>query len=230
MNKRVIAAVAAGVLALLGVLVLVVWAQGANKRAFEGAELVPVVRITKPVAQGATAAELAGSTEVAKLPAEAVPEGAVTSLSQVSGLSTNATLSPGEVLLKARMVAPGDRGKGNTDVPKGYQELSLSLDSQHAAGGTVKAGDRVGIIASFEPKDGKDSSTNVILHDVLITKITSAAEVKDLTSIMVTVAVETEDAERIVFASDFGRVWLTLQNEDTNKTGEKVITAKDVLG
>lgn len=231
MNKRVIAAVMAGVLALVGVLVLVVWAQGANDRAFDGAKLVSVVRVTQDVSQGASAADLARSTETVRLPAEAVPEGAVTDLDQVSGLTTNASLQSGEVLLKSRMDAPGER-KGKTDVPKGFQEISIALDAEHSVAGAIKAGDRIGMVVTFEPKDSsKPQVTDFVLNQVLVTKIKTAivGDKGEITGSMITVAVKTLDAERIVHSQKWGTVWLTLQNSDTDSSGSKLVTAKEVV-
>lgn len=231
MNKRVIAAVAAGVLALLGVLVLFVWAQGANDRAFEGAKLVSVLRVTEDVSQGASAADLAESTEVVELPAESVPDGAVTELDQISGLATNASLQAGEVLLKSRMVAPGER-KGKTDVPKGFQEISIALDSEHSVAGVVRPGDRVGMIVTFEPKDSSAPQfTDFVLNQVLVTKADTAVvgEKGEITGTMLTLAVKTLDAEKIVHSQKWGTVWLTLQNSDTDTSGAKVITAEEVV-
>lgn len=231
MKKRVIAAVAAGVLALMGVLVLVIWAQGANDRAFAGAKLVSVVRVTKDVSQGASASDLAGSTEVVKLPVTSVPKGAVTDLSEVSGLATNASLQSGEVLLKSRMAAPGER-KGTTDVPTGYQEISIALDPEHSVAGAVKAGDRVGMIVTFEPKDSNAPQfTDFVLNQVLVTKAKTAivGDKGEITGTMLTLAVKTFDAERIVHSQKWGTVWLTLQNADTDTSGDKLITAKEVV-
>ena len=231
MNTRVIAAVAAGALALVGVLVLVVWAQGANDRAFDGAKLVSVVRITKDVSRGATVDDLAGSTEIVKLPAESVPDGAVTNLNQITGLATNASLQSGEVLLKSRMAAPGDR-KGKSDVPKGFQEISIALDPEHSVAGGVKAGDRVGMVVTFEPKDSElPQFTDFVLNQVLVTKVKTAVvgEKSAITGTMVTLAVKTLDAERVVHSQKWGTVWLTLQNADTDTSGAKPITGKEVI-
>lgn len=231
MNKRVIAAVAAGVLALLGVLVLVVWAQGANDRAFEGAKLVTVVRTTDDVSQGASVSDLAESTELVKLPAESVPDGAVTDLDQVAGLATSASLQAGEVLLKSRMVSPGDR-KGSTDVPKGFQEISIALDPEHSVAGTIKAGDKVGMVVTFEPKDSNAPQlTDFVLNQVLVTKAKTAivGDEGEISGSMITLAVKTLDAERIVHSQKWGTVWLTLQNSDTDTSGAKLITAKEVV-
>lgn len=230
MNKRLIAAVAAGVLALMGVIVLVAWAKGANERAFEGADLVSVVRVTQPVAADTKASALAHSTEVARLPKEAVPEGAVTDLSDVAGLSTTTDLQVGEVLLSSRLAAPGAATADKSSVPKGYQEISLSLEAQRVVGGALRPGDRVAVIANFKPEDGADPDFgNLVRHDVLVTKVDSAA-IEDVgAASMVTLAVLTQDAEKIAFAQDFGKVWLTKQNADTEKSGEKLITGKDFV-
>ncbi|MCW2752195.1 MAG: cpaB [Aeromicrobium sp.] len=232
MKKRATAAIAAGVLALLGVLVLVLYAQGANDRAFKGAAMVSVVRVTQNVGSGTSATDLGSSTEIAKLPEASVPDGAVTNLSQVAGLSTNASVQKGEVLLRSRMAAAGDRGKGNTSVPKGFQEVSIALDAQNSVGGTVKVGDRVGVIATG-PFSGSDSQvTGFALDQVLVTKVQSALGAGDksnLTSTMVTLAVKELDAEKVVHAQKWGTIWLTLQNADTDTSGSKLITGKDVL-
>ncbi|MDX6276565.1 MAG: pilus assembly protein CpaB [Nocardioidaceae bacterium] len=233
MNKRAIAAIAAGVLALLGVLVLVLYAQGANDRAFNGAKLVPVVRFTNDVSAGTSAADLAADTQIAKLPSASVPAGAVTNLSQVAGLSTNASVQKGEVLLKSRMAAPGGRSKGSTGVPKGYQEISIALDAEHSVAGSLKAGDRVGLIATFEPKDGtKAQFTNFSLNQVLVMKADTTfatGNKADITATMVTLAVKELPAEKIAHAQKWGAVWLTRQNADTDTSGSKIITAEDVV-
>lgn len=232
MNKRVIAAVSAGVLALMGVVVLVVWAKGANDRAYDGADLVKVVRVTKSVAADTKAEDLAGSTEVAELPSTAIPKGAVTDLAQVSGLSTTTALETGEILLKSRLAGPGGNRKGEIEVPKGYQEISISLDPQRTVGSSLSAGDRVGVFASFDSgATGSVNKTDLVRHNVLVTKVAGTANVKDgsLTGLMITLAVKTKDAEKIVFAAEFGKIWLSAQNVDTDKTGEVVITVKDLV-
>jgi pilus assembly protein CpaB len=232
MKKRAVAALAAGVLALLGVLVLVLYAQGANDRAFKGATLVSVVRLTQDVGSGTSATDLGSSTEIDKLPEASVPDGAVTNLSQVSGLSTNASVQKGEVLLKSRMAAAGDRGKGNTSVPKGFQEVSIALDAQNSLAGTLKVGDRVGVFVTAELKETSAQFTNVLGNQVLVTKVQSTLGGGDkgsLTGTMVTLAVKEFDAEKIVHAQKWGAIWLTLQNADTDTSGGKLVGAKDVM-
>ncbi len=229
MNKRVIAAVAAGVLALLGVLVLVVWAQGANDRAYEGAELVSVVRLTDTVPAGTSSAELDGKTEIVKLPKEAVADGSVTSLDQVSGRETNASLQRGEVLLESRMVAPGERGKGATDVPKGFQEVSFSIDTPRGVANAVKPGDRIGVVSSFASDVAKENVTRTTLENVLVTKVAGGVVNDEVTATVLTVALRAADVQKLVFAQEFGRTWVTLQNADTDQSGDAPLTISGAL-
>lgn len=228
MRKRIIAAVAAGVLALLGVVLLVGWAKAADQRAFEGADLTAVVQVTDPVPAGTKADQLAASTKVVKLPAKAVPDGAVTALGSVEGLATTVALEKGEVLLSSRMGAPGARTGAKSDVPKGMQLITINLEGQRSVGGVVKAGDRVGVFGSFKPEDPKVADwTSLIAHDVLVTKVDKGtADASTVES--VTVAVPTVLAEKVVFSMEFGKVWLSLQTADTAKSGQKVITGADL--
>lgn len=229
MNKRVIAAVSAGVLALLGVLVLVMWAQKANDRAFAGAELVSVVRLTDSVGVGTSAADLADKTEVVKLPNEAVPDGAVTDLADVKGLSTNASVQQGELLLESRMAQPGSgKSKSNGQVPAGMQEITMSLDAEHAAGGGLKAGDKVGILLTFDQNGGAEPFAKSRIDQVLVTRVGGGSGVEDLQTQLVTVAVTSPDAEKIAFGRDLGKVWLTLQNDDTADADTRSTTIKEI--
>jgi pilus assembly protein CpaB len=226
MNKRVIAAVAAAVLALLGVLVLVTWAQRADDRAFEGAKMVDVVRLTKDVAVGTSAAELKKATEVARLPRSAVPDGAVTSLDEVAGLATNASVLKGEVLLASRMARPGTKQEKPSRVPAGYQEVSIALDGERSVAGDIKPGDTVGVIVTTE------TGTNVVANQVLVTKVGTklgSGNEGAATAKVVTIAVKTLDAEKIVHGQRWATVWLTLQDADTDTSGGRRITGEDVL-
>ena len=230
MKKRVIAAVTAAVLAVAGVLALVVWAQDADERAYAGAKRETVYQVKEGVAAGKKVSDLTSSFEQAKLPADAIPDGAVTDLADVAGLTTLASLEPGEVLLESRLGTPGEKSASATSVPAGMQEISFAVDTQHGVGGVIKAGDRVGFIATFEPKSGDQQFANFAIQDVLVTRVERAVSTEeDLTGIMVTLAVKTLDAERVAYTSEWGKVWLTLQNADTDRSGAKIITAKDVV-
>lgn len=228
MNKRVIAAIAAGVLAVVGIGILALWAGQARERAFNGAKLVTVVQVTKQVTAGTPASDLGRSTTTTKLPAAVVPDGAVRSLDQVAGLVTNATLQPSEVLLTSRMSAPGAHAKGGIDVPTGMQEVTVNLEGQRSINGGLKPGDKVALWAS-----GQQSGdwTALIANQVLITRISTGGDVKAdqgaIVALVVTVAAKTSVIEKVVWAAEHGKIWVSLQNSETDGSGAKRLTEGD---
>mgnify|MGYP003353887431 FL=1 len=48
--------------------------------------------------------------------------------------------------------------------------------------------------------------------------------------LLVTLAVTTPQAEQITFAAEFGMIWLTRQNADTDTTGGTILTLEKVYG
>jgi pilus assembly protein CpaB len=48
--------------------------------------------------------------------------------------------------------------------------------------------------------------------------------------LLVTLAVTSAQAEQIVFAAEFGHIWLTGQNGDTDQTGTRIVTLGEVFG
>lgn len=227
MKKRVVAAAMAAVLALLGVVVLVMWAQAADDRAYAGAKRQAVLLVKDAVGAGTKVSEMESSLETRKLPVDAIPDGAVTDLASVEGLTTTTSLAPGEMLLASRLGKPGEKTSSATSVPAGLQEISVAVDTQHGVGGAVKAGDHVGVIGTFNQPA---PATNFIVQNVLVTGVQRAVSAeKDATGLVVTLAVGTEEAERVAHSGEWGKVWLTLENDDTDRGGARRLGTKDVL-
>ncbi len=146
MNKRVIAALAAVVLAVAGVAALLSYARGAEDRAFDGASLVSVLQVKEAVPADTAAADLGGRIESVELPKAAVARGAVTDLSALEGLSTTVALEPGEQVLLSRFAEGGAvvEKPSPSAIPDGMQALTIPVDVARAVGGTLKVGDPFG--------------------------------------------------------------------------------------
>lgn len=223
-NKQLLAIGAAVLLAVLGFAALFAYAKGADDRAFEGTERTTVLRVTQEVATKTPASELSASVEAVELPKAAVVPGAVTDLSEVEGLVTRGVLVPGDQLTAAKF-AQTDDVKGDTAVPKGMQELSFTLEGQRIVGGALVPGDTIGVVASYS------GSTAVAVDGVLVLKVdASLGDGQSAAGGMLTVAVRTADATKIINGMEFGKLWLTKQNEDTDTDGGDVITSDEVLG
>ncbi|KQY60273.1 hypothetical protein ASD11_12480 [Aeromicrobium sp. Root495] len=229
MNKQVLAIVGAAVLALLGFAAVVIYAKGADDRALEGTETVTVLRVTQEVPMKTPVEELGASVESAKVPKAAVVDGALTSLDSVAGQVTSTTLVPGDQITSLKFAESG-KVKGDLTVPKGMQTLTIPLTSERWLGGTLKPGDKVGVMASYG--SGNGGVTGNPIKSLLVIKVAANEVVDggggDNATSQLTVAAKTLDAEKIVHALEFGKVWLTLQNADSDTDGGKTITQKDV--
>lgn len=243
MRRRLLAAAAALVLALVGALVLVAYARGADSRAMAGMTTVQVLVVADPIAKGTPADQIAGSVRTETVPAKAAVPGRVRTLSAVRGQVTTVDLKPGEQLLASRFASSSSLGTpGTVAVPTGDQELSIQLEPQRAVGGRLAAGDKVGVFVSYKPSGG--GLTHVVLNHVLVTQVQGApaapkagdaAAPADAAqsgaptqSLMITLAVTAKAGEPIVWGMEHGTVWLSLEPDDADTSGTTPIGPDNV--
>ena len=238
MRRRLLAALAALVLAATGAVVLLAYVRGADARALAGVQTVDVLVVDRPVAEGTPGEELAELVRTERLPAKAAVPGAVTDLGELAGRVATVDLQPGEQLLAARFAVPEDLGvPGTVPAPEGAAEVSLLLEPQRAVGGRLAAGDTVGVHISL------DGQTHAVLHRVLVTQVQGApapaAEAEGTetassggaapsASLMVTLGLRPEAAEAVVFGMEHGTVWLSLEPEGVDTSGTEVLTPATV--
>jgi pilus assembly protein CpaB len=228
MNKRILAVVATIVFAIAGVTALLLHASKAEERAFDGAEMVEVLRVAKDVAAGASAADVEGAVERVELPAAAVPDGAMASLDGVADQVTVVALVPGDLLVPAKFGEPGGAKKG--DLPEGLQMISVQVVAAPGVAGRLAQGDLSGVIANYsEPEGGRSGfiAEQVLVLDV--DKSATAAEA-ETAAYLVTLAVDGPTAVKISNAASFGTLWLTEQNEQTKTPTPGTVESKDVFG
>src|SRR5690348_17311011 len=128
MKRRLLAALAALVLAVVGAGVLLGYARGADARALAGIKSVSVLVVDRPIPLGTPASGLKDLVRSELLPAKAVATGRVTDLAQLSGEVATVDLEPGEQLLADRFSSPDKmRAPGTVAVPAGDEEVSILL-------------------------------------------------------------------------------------------------------
>ncbi|MCD9154660.1 RcpC/CpaB family pilus assembly protein [Aeromicrobium duanguangcaii] len=223
MNSRVIAAIAAAVLAIVGISAVVVYAAKAKSDAFEGAEMVQVYRVAKDVGANEDAAKVSDSVELVSLPAAAIAKGAVTDLADIEGLKTTVPLVEGEQLLDSRFAKEGAKAAAKGNVPKGLQEIALTLDAAAGVGELIEEGAKVGMIATVEK--GEDKRSRMFAQNVPVTNVKSHED----GSMVVTLAVTTAQATQVAAAAQFGQVRLTVQNDETNRDGASAVDVGNVV-
>lgn len=91
--------------------------------------------------------------------------------------------------------------------------------------------------------DETPNMTHLALHKVLVTQVqfvesTSSSENENgpddvgtapSTDVLVTLALSANDVEQVVFAAEFGRVWLTSENGDADESGTRIVTLGEAL-
>jgi pilus assembly protein CpaB len=241
--RRLIAAVAALILAGLGAVLLLAYVGAADQRAMAGMQTVPVLVVGKPVAKGTPAEKLTGLVKKKTLPVTAVAPGTVSDLKSISGRVTTTDLQPGEQVLASRFVDPASLEDPNAiKIPAGMQQLSLALESQRVLGGELTPGATVGVFISLPKDNTRPPQTHLVLHKVLVTRVVNGVASAQTESesqprnaaglpqgtLMVTLATAAPGAEKIVFGAEHGKVWLSLEPADATETGTQVLTDASV--
>lgn len=231
-----LAGVAAVGLAIIGAVLMVTYAQGADQRAMKDMEPTGVLVVTKAVPAGSSVDVVKASVTTQQVPATAVSKTALKNLDDSVGKVAAADLVPGEQLLAERLVTPEAKDDSTVKVPTGFQQVSFQLDPQRVVGGRIAVGDHVGIALSF--KDGADKgkpaveTTQMTLRKVLVTNVQGTSQGTPNSSdtktpnsstptgaIIVTVAVSDVDANKIIFTSINGELWLTKEPLDATDSG-----------
>jgi Flp pilus assembly protein CpaB len=254
MKTRIIGAVLALVLAIVGTIVLVGYVRGADARAADGAEFVKVFVVDEAIPRGTAGAAVGDFVSEKQLPALSVPKDRVTDLADLEGLVATAELLPGEQLLEARFVDPAVlAAQGEVEVPEGMQEVTVALDVQRVVGGVVQPGSTVGIVVTNKMEPGEPTeegaattmpATRFVLHKVLVTRVQAGetytakadedSENSPVQAIMVTFALTTPNVERVVWAREMQEdnlagVWLTLEPESASEEGSELVTPSNIL-
>ena len=242
MKARAIALIAAATIALLGVVAVVLYAQGANSRAVAGVQPQAVYVSSKIVPAGTTLSDAVkqGLLSRTNVPAESKPTGALTDVGPANKdlVATN-DIQAGEFVLSARFGTSASGSKA-IEVPTGQVAVSAQLSDPAKLGSFMTPGSRIVIYDTHDTVvagGATTAETQILLQDVLVIAVgnssltpvanastgTTSASSASSTSVLVTVAVPPEDATRLVHGIQTGRLYAGLRG-----TGAKVDPAAAV--
>jgi pilus assembly protein CpaB len=251
MRNKTVRLVAAVLLATMGTLVLVRYVESARQRAVAAETLVDVLLVEQKIDKGTAAADIAKKVKKSEVPAKLKAADAVTNVDDLKDLHATADLLPGEQVVKARFANAGTATRG--EAPKGLLQVTVRLESERALGGEVRPGDTVGVLLSFKPfsDDGgvkTGSTTHLELHKVLVTDVQiqssgggiggSSDEKKEAKdgvnkapsgTYLVTIALDAPAVEQVVFATEFGSIWLSAEPKDAPEGGTKAVGRSNVF-
>ncbi|HEY8651473.1 MAG TPA: RcpC/CpaB family pilus assembly protein, partial [Dermatophilaceae bacterium] len=181
MGRRVFVVLAAVVVALIGVVAVVVYAQGADARAVADQQPQTVYIAKQLVPAGTTAAEAVATglivpTQVA---AKGLPLGALSTVDEATGkLLALTDIAPGEFVTASRF-GTTPLGQKAIQVPDGQVAISLALSDPARVGAFVSPGSHIVIYDTYVPPVAAAGTTaaaaaaaakqtRVLLDDVLV--------------------------------------------------------------
>ncbi|MDP5225761.1 MULTISPECIES: RcpC/CpaB family pilus assembly protein [Arthrobacter] len=241
MRTRLIGGLAALVVAVIGTVLLIMYVNGADKRALNGTESTEVYVVQKQVLKGTIAGNLGDAVAKKPVPKSVVPQDAVSNLADLGTTAASSDLEPGEVLIKSRFVNANDlNGPRRVSIPAGMQEITLKLPIERVVGGTLSAGDTVGVIISLNADNNTPNQTQQTFNKVLVTGVQlvsgeNAPNNADDQSTqkssggigssgsssngnyLVTIARTPADSDRIIYAVEYGKVYLSKEPGTTTE-------------
>ncbi len=232
-NRQKLAGIVASVvLAGLGTGLLVAYVRSAEDRALEGERTASVLVVTDTIPKGTKAEDIAAKVRTEQVPTKVMANGALATLGPIAGRVSAVELLPGEQLVQTRFATPASLST-KTTAPAGSLQVTVALDAVRALGGRVREGDSVGVLMSFEDPE----TTHLVLQKVPVTDVRTAEGVPvtgrldgttPVGTFMVTLAVDAPAAEKVVFAAEHGRMWLSWEPKDAVESGTKVQTKTGV--
>lgn len=250
MSRRLILLTVAFIVAALGTTMIVLYVQGIDARAAEGQELVEVLTATDVIEPGESVAkaQAAGKLEKTDVVREDAVEGALTSTTSIEDQVALGTIYPGEQIISPKFGEPGSAE--TLTIPDDKLAISVELTDPARVAGFVNPGSEVAIFLSADPflmkPDGAKQElppyTRLLLPKVQVigvgtTTVTSKTVTSDegeqtteqVPRTILTVAVDQEQAEKVIYGQRNGELSFALQSDKSQVHDNAGVTATDVL-
>jgi pilus assembly protein CpaB len=240
MQSRVLAILVAVVLALVATAALVVYVNGADRRAISDQTPRMVWVAATPIPAGTSGLTAINTKKIKQIavPSKNIVPGAVLSETQIQNRYAAVDLEVGEQLLQKRWVGAEDVAGGRLlPIEPGNQALSIGLDAVRQVAGFVTPGDRVSLVLTMKrPGAGGDvDKSQFLLQDIQVLAVGSTALANAAAQggggrvnqgkgqvAAVTLSIPQEEVEHVVYAAEHGSIYMTLLARDAKplpKTG-----------
>ena len=257
MGRRVLAVVAAVVVALIGVVAVVVYANGADARAVADQQprTVFIAKLLLPAGTTAAEAVATGLMVPTQVAAKGFPLGGLSTVDEATGkLRALTDIAPGEFVTAGRF-GTTPLGTKAIQVPDGQVAISLALSDPARVGAFVSPGSHIVIYDTYElpvsaagataPAAGAAAAakqTRVLLDDVLViamgtTTLTPPAATDGkaqpaaaAASALVTVALPPVLAAKLVQGIQTGTLYAGLRGTDTKADLAQIVTDSTLFG
>lgn len=230
-QKKIVGIIASVFLAAAGTGLLVVYVRGADHRALAGEVTVSVLVARDTIPKGTKAEDVSSKVTTEQLPTKVVAEGAMSTIRPIAGQVSSVDLVPGEQLVRNRFAPAAEVAK--VTIPPSSLQVTVAVDAVRAMGGKVRQGDSVAVLVSMDDPQ----TTHIILQKVPVTDVRTeqggpvpaeAQGTDPVGKLMITLALDAPSVERVVYAAEYGHLWLSSEPKDAKESGIKVRTRADV--
>jgi pilus assembly protein CpaB len=259
MKRKATGIVGAVVLAIFGTVLLVAYVQSAKNDAIAGEALVNVWRVKTTIEEGTKAEDIEDSLERTKVPVKVRAKGAIDDLDDIKGQVSSTDLVAGEQVVAGRFISPSEARQGEAPADHLQVTVELdpqrALGGRVRAGDTVAvllSFEPFDVEGSDPEKPTKTSNvTHMELHDVVVVSVQIAddSDVPEVagegdsrrssnddavssaptSTLLVTFALDAPSVEQLVFAAEFGTVWLAAEPPDAPENGTRQVTRGNVF-
>ncbi|MFI5622880.1 Flp pilus assembly protein CpaB [Nocardioides sp. NPDC051685] len=238
MKRSVLVLGLALLLSVMGATAVFWYVRGADARAMAGQQVVTVLIADQSVPAGTEAGKAVdtGLLRTEQMPADTVPAGVLSEIpSDLTHLVAVADIAPGQLVLRSMFDKKRPNPSGLT-IPEGKVAVTVTLGVHQEVAGYVKAGSEVAVFDTYTERDGQGrttgdglpkkrgdfQATRVLLPKVEVLAVGGAPAKKSdaaggqQAGVLVTVAVDQRNAERLILRSETGSLHLALLS-DTSK-------------
>lgn len=161
---------------------------------------VEVYVASKIIAVGSTLAQIrdAGAIQTQIFPAQTVPVGSISTIDDINqNLIALSTIQPGQILLASNFAS--SLRQLPFDLEDGHVAITLELSDTAQVSTFVQPGSRVAVFVTTDI-DSSQPRTRLLLKDVLVVGIGSAASKTETAAVssLVTISVSQSDAQRLI--------------------------------
>lgn len=250
MDRRRLLVVAAAIVAALGIVLVLVYARGADSRAQDKYDTVQVLTATAQINPGESIdlASCGGKLALTPVTRSALLPGYQTATTALAGQVALTTIYPGEQIITGKFGTTAVPVSA-LPIPDGKTAITVSLSDPARVAGFVNPGSQVAIFLSGAA--GGQPFTRLLLPKVAVIGVgaTSNAAVaggagataggvgggaavntEQLPSTLLTLAVTQQDAQKVLFAQGNGQLAFSLLTESSKIAPAPATTLSNLFG
>lgn len=236
MTRRILGVLLAIVLAVLGTAAVLVYVKAAQARVADGQRAVNVLIAKQRIPAGTSGETIRtrGLVEEVVMPALTVPVDTLSAVpEELDRLVVTSDVQPRQLLLRA-MFGAATKLSGGLNVPEKMLAVSINIEIDGQVGGYVRPGSQITIFDTYDSADKQQGKvTRVLLPRVEVLAIgqygaggvtstqqqngagTAAETGRQSGGLVVTVAVNQADAERLIHADRTGALYFALLTDSS---------------